>query len=228
MNLDMSNFRNAMRLSPAAEDCLLLVHRMRELQETASTSSLSKALAVADSTVTAMVQKLVRLHLLRREKRDVSLTSKGDTLARQLIRRHRLIEAYLKQFLGYAWDEVHAEAERLEHAVSDRFVEAINERLGHPNVDPHGDPIPDRKGHVAPRKLLPLTDLPRGGKGRVARVIHEEPDLLSYLEELGIRLGSAVQVQQIPEHDQILRLKLKSGEVTIGRNVASHVWVEAL
>ena len=216
-----------MRMSPAAEDCLLLVHRMRERQETASTSHLARALGVTDSTVTAMVQKLSGLHLLQRpEKRAVTLTAKGETLARQLIRRHRLIESYLHEFLGYAWEEVHAEAERLEHAVSERFVEAISERLGHPETDPHGGPIPDRQGHVTNRKLVRLSDAAAGTKGRVARVISEQTDLLVYLTELGMKLGAAVHVLDVPPHDHVTRVRLRRKEVTIGQQVAAQVLIE--
>ena len=215
------------RLSPAAEDCLLLVHRMGERQEPASTSGLARALGVTDSTVTAMVQKLSRLHLMQRpQKREIALTTKGEQLARRLIRRHRLIEAYLHEFLGYSWDEVHEEAERLEHAVSERFVDAINERLGYPALDPHGDPIPDHKGHVANRKLVRLSEAAPGTKGRVARVVTGRADLLVYLTELGIKLGTAVEVLNIPAHDNVVHLRMKREQVTIGKQVAGEILIE--
>jgi DtxR family Mn-dependent transcriptional regulator len=215
-----------MRLSAAAEDCLLLVHRMQEREEAASTSRLSRALGVADSTVTAMVQKLSKLHLLRRDKRLVALTVKGETLARQLIRRHRLIESYLHEFLGYNWEDVHAEAERLEHAVSPRFVEAISEQLGHPVFDPHGNPIPDAKGNVQSRRLARLSDVPAGTRGRVAQVLTESPDVLVYLSELGIELGSKVRVMAAPEHDTIVQLRLGKNDIVLGQQIASQVLIE--
>ncbi len=164
-----------MNLSAPAEDCLLLVHRMRERQEAASTSSLARGLGVTDSTVTAMVQKLARLKLLNhRSRKEISLTAAGQKLTRQLIRRHRLIETYLCSHLGYAWDEVHAEAERLEHVVSDRFIEAICDLLGHPEVDPHGDPIPDACGRgAAARACEPHRS---GGREEVAHRPRTECD----------------------------------------------------
>ncbi len=216
-----------LRLSAAAEDCLLLVHRIGERREAASTSGLARGLRVTDSTITAMVQKLARLHLVARpQPREITLTAKGEQLARQLIRRHRLIEAYLHEFLGYSWDEVHEEAERLEHAVSDRFVEAISEKLGNPATDPHGDPIPDRKGHVANRKLVRLSDAAAGTKGRVARVVDTQPDLLVYLTELGMTLGATVQVLDVPAHDSVVHLHLRRGNVTIGKLVAGEIFLE--
>lgn len=206
---------------------MLLVHRMSERQEAASTSGLARALHVTDSTVTAMVQKLSRLHLMQRpQKREIALTAKGEQLARQLIRRHRLIEAYLHEFLEYSWDEVHEEAERLEHAVSDRFVNAISERLGHPEFDPHGDPIPDRKGHVANRKLVRLSDAAAGTKGKVARVVGGHSDLLVYLTELGIKLGTPVEVLNVPAHDAVVHLHLRKGNVSIGKQVAGEILIE--
>ncbi len=214
-------------LSTAAEDCLLLVHRLAERREPASTSGLARGLGVTDSTVTAMVQKLARLHLVARpQPREIALTAKGDQLARRLIRRHRLIEAYLHEFLGYSWNEVHEEAERLEHAVSDKFVDAISEKLGHPATDPHGDPIPDRKGHVAARKLVRLSEAAAGTKGRVARVVDSQPELLVYLTELGMTLGATVQVLDVPAHDSVVHLHLRRGNVTIGKQVAREILLE--
>ena len=216
-----------MRLSSAAEDCLLLVLRLGERREAASTSGLARALGVTDSTVTAMVQKLARLRLMARpQPREITLTAKGEQLARQLIRRHRLIETYLHEYLGYSWDEVHEEAERLEHAVSERFVEIISEKLGNPITDPHGDPIPDRKGHVANRRLVRLSDASAGTKGRVARVVDRQPDLLVYLSELGLTLGALVQVLTVPAHDNVIHLRLRSGTVTIGREAAREIFLE--
>ena len=200
---------------------------MSERREAASTSGLARALGVTDSTVTAMVQKLARLRFIQRpQKREIALTAKGVQLARQLIRRHRLIEAYLHEFLGYSWEEVHDEAERLEHAVSERFVEAINERLGHPNVDPHGDPIPDRKGHVTNRKLVRLSEAAAGTKGRVARVVGSRADLLVYLAELGMIIGVPLEVLSIPAHDSVVHLRLKKEQVTIGKQIADEILIE--
>jgi DtxR family Mn-dependent transcriptional regulator len=200
---------------------------MSEREEVASTSSLARALGVTDSTVTAMVQKLVRLRLVQRpQKREIALTSAGGQIARRLIRRHRLIEAYLHEFLSYSWDELHDEAERLEHAVSDRFVEAISERLGHPSVDPHGDPIPDRKGHMTNRKLVRLSEAAAGTKGRVARVVGSRSDLLVYLTELGMKIGVALEVLEIPAQDNVVHLRLKKEHVTIGKQLAAEILIE--
>jgi DtxR family transcriptional regulator, Mn-dependent transcriptional regulator len=214
-------------LSTAAEDCLLRIQRMSELQTAASTSSLARELNVTDSTVTAMVQKLVRLKLVYHpQKREIGLTPSGIQLALRLIRRHRLIETYLHEFLGYSWHELHEEAERLEHAVSDHFIEAINERLGDPDSDPHGDPIPDRKGHIANRKLIRLSDAAAGAKGRIARVTNGRADLLIYLTELGIKLGAKVDVLDVPTHDSVVHLHVLKKNVTIGKSVAAEIFID--
>jgi DtxR family transcriptional regulator, Mn-dependent transcriptional regulator len=216
-----------MTLSAPAEDCLLLVHRMSERQEAASTSSLARGLGVTDSTVTAMVQKLARLKLLNhRSRKEISLTAAGYKLTRQLIRRHRLIETYLCSRLGYAWDEVHAEAERLEHVVSDRFIEAICDLLGHPEVDPHGDPIPDASGAERRRDLVNLAAAKVGQKGRVARVLNATPESLGYLASLGMKLGARVDVVEVPSHDDILHLKVEGRAVALGKTLAAQILLE--
>jgi len=216
-------------LSAAAEDCLLRIHRTSERETAASTSSLARELGVTDSTVTAMVQKLVRLKFVYHpQKREIALTPAGVQLARRLIRRHRLIETYLHEFLGYSWDELHEEAERLEHVVSDHFVEAINERLGDPDADPHGDPIPDRKGHVVSRKLMRLSDAAAGMKGHIARVTNDRADSLIYLTRLGIKLGMRVDVLDNPMNDSVVRLHLLKKNITIGKQVAAEILIEML
>lgn len=200
---------------------------MNERETAASTSNLARELGVTDSTVTAMVQKLARLKFVYHpQKREIALTPAGVQLARRLIRRHRLIETYLHEFLGYSWHELHEEAERLEHAVSDRFIEVINERLGDPDADPHGDPIPDRKGHITSRKLMRLSEAVAGTKGRIARVTNDRADWLIYLTELGIKLGTRVDVLDIPTHDSVVHLHLLKKNVTIGKQVAAEILIE--
>jgi DtxR family transcriptional regulator, Mn-dependent transcriptional regulator len=216
-----------MKLSAPAEDCLLLVHRLGERAQAASTSGLARSLGVTDSTVTAMVQKLARLKLLRhRSRREILLTAAGYKITRQLIRRHRLIETYLCTRLGYTWDEVHDEAERLEHVVSDRFIEAVSAALGHPELDPHGDPIPDAAGVERQRNLISLAAAPAGHTGRVARVLNASTETLTYLGRLGMTIGTPVEILAAPEHDAILHLRVADREVALGKPLAEQVFIE--
>lgn len=218
---------NQTSLSPAAEDCLLLLYRMQERQEQATTSGVARALGVADSTITVMVQKLSRRKLVHhRARQEITLTATGLQHAQRMIRRHRLIETYLWTELGYSWEEVHAEAEHLEHAVSDRFVDAIADRLHHPTVDPHGDPIPDARGEEIQRDLHRLTALKEGERAKVARILGGKTDVLSYLTSLGIELGAELEVMALPGLDTVVRVRVGGREAAIGAGIAADILVE--
>jgi DtxR family Mn-dependent transcriptional regulator len=214
-------------LTTAAEDCLLYAYRIVERGEELSISALARGLKVGDSTVTAMIQKLAKQELMIHvPRREVSLSEAGGRLARKLIRRHRLIETYLHNKLGYTWDEVHAEAEQLEHAVSDRFVEAIDKELDYPKFDPHGDPIPDREGLSMSRSLRKLSDMGVGDHGKVARIVEGKPDALIYLSKLGIELGTDVEVIFAPDQDEIVHVSVEGVQRTLGATVAANILVE--
>lgn len=214
-------------LSSAAEDCLLFAYRLSERGEELSISALARGLGVGDSTITAMIQKLAKLKLVNHvPRREISLSKTGGELARSLIRRHRLIETYLHQKLGYSWDEVHREAESIEHAVSEKFVEAIDRELGFPKFDPHGDPIPDSEGQSDSRKLRRLSELHVGDHGKVARIIEGKPDALIYLSKLGLELGTDVEVTYAPDQDEIVHVSVEGVQRTIGASVAANILVE--
>lgn len=214
-------------LSPAAEDCLLFAYRLVEQGEELSVSSLARGLGVGDSTITAMIQKLAKQKLFHHiPRREVRLSDSGRELARGLIRRHRLIETYLFQKLGYSWDEVHGEAESIEHAVSEKFVEAIDKELGYPKFDPHGDPIPSSEHSADSRKLRRLSDMLVGDHGKVARVVDGKPDALIYLTKLGLELGTDVEVTYAPSQDEIVHVSVEGVQRTIGANVAANILIE--
>ncbi len=216
-------------LSTAAEDCLLFAYRLYERGEELSISALARGLGVGDSTVTAMIQKLAKLKLVNHvPRREITLSETGTGLARNLIRRHRLIETYLSEKLGYTWDEVHQEAEQIEHAVSEKFVEAIDRELGYPQFDPHGDPIPSRTGVSESRKLKRLSDLRVGDHGKVARIVEGKPDALIYLTKLGLELGTDVEVTYAPDQDEIVHISVEGVQRTLGVNVAGNILIEEL
>ena len=182
--------------SVAIDDYLKTIYHHTEWQTVAITpSQLAAELSLAPSTVTEMVQKLAAVGLVsHRPYGPVSLTDAGRSRAAAIIRRHRLIETWLVREFGYAWDEVHDEAEVLEHAISDRLLEGIAERLGHPTHDPHGDAIPDASGAVVREPFLLLAEAPLGHAGRVLRVSDRDPALLRALEGAGIDVGHSVRV----------------------------------
>ncbi|MEV8264627.1 metal-dependent transcriptional regulator [Microbacterium sp. NPDC077057] len=182
--------------SPAADDYLKTVYAHTEWQDAPITPSvLAAKLGIAPSSVTEMVKKLAAAGLVSHVPYGaVRLTEAGTTRALAMVRRHRLIETWLVQEFGYGWDEVHDEAEVLEHTISDRLLEGIDERLGRPRFDPHGDAIPDAEGRIERAPFILLADAPEGHTGRVLRVDDRDPELLRTLEAQGLTVGTTVTV----------------------------------
>lgn len=182
--------------SPAADDYLKTVYAHTEWQDAPITPSvLAAKLGIAPSSVTEMVKKLAAAGLVSHVPYGaVRLTEAGTIRALAMVRRHRLIETWLVQEFGYGWDEVHDEAEVLEHTISDRLLEGIDERLGRPRFDPHGDAIPDAEGRIDREPFILLADAPDGHCGRVLRVDDRDPELLRTLEARGLTVGRTVTV----------------------------------
>ena len=157
---------------------------------------LANRLGLAPSSVSETVRKLTERGLLTHARYGaISLTADGERVALGMVRKHRLIETFLVDYLGYGWDEVHDEAEVLEHAVSDSFVDRLDAKLGHPRVDPHGDPIPAADRPWTDEPDTRLDDVPAGTRVRIDRVSDEDPELLRQLSESGIAIGELVAVQ---------------------------------
>ncbi|ALJ21816.1 metal-dependent transcriptional regulator [Microbacterium sp. No. 7] len=209
--------------SPAIDDYLKTIYHHTEWQTAPITpSQLAGELGLAPSTVTEMVQKLAAQGLVsHRPYGPVVLTAAGEQRAAAIIRRHRLIETWLVQEFGYQWDEVHDEAEVLEHAISDRLLAGIDERLGHPPFDPHGDAIPDADGAVRREPFVLLADAAPGHRGRVLRVSDRDPALLRALEESGIDVGhplTVVSPAEVHVHDR---------PVPLPPGAATAIWLTA-
>jgi DtxR family Mn-dependent transcriptional regulator len=186
-------------LTAAVEDYLRAIHDLYAVEgERVSTSALAERLEVSSASVTGMLKKLSQSEpkLIDYQRyRGVTLTQAGETIALEVIRHHRLIEAYLIQALGYSWDEVHEEADQLEHVISEALEARIAEYLGHPETDPHGDPIPSLEGRLELQEAMPLTLLQPGEVCRVVRVT-DDAELLRYLADLGVGLGSELRVTE--------------------------------
>ncbi|MDX2377941.1 metal-dependent transcriptional regulator [Microbacterium sp. LRZ72] len=183
--------------SPAVDDYLKAIYHFTEWQDRQITpSQLAGELGLAPSSVTEMVRKLAALGLVEhRPYGPVSLSPAGEQRAKAMVRRHRLIETWLVREFGYTWDEVHDEAELLEHTISDRLLEGIDERLGRPRFDPHGDAIPDAAGTVDREPFILLRSARPGHTGRVLRVSDRDPVLLRAVEAAGVGVGVTVTVQ---------------------------------
>ncbi|RPH34895.1 MAG: metal-dependent transcriptional regulator [Chloroflexi bacterium] len=182
-------------LTRSVEDYLKAIYRLSPQGRPAATSEIAQRLELSPASVSGMVKRLSEQGLLEHiPYKGVQLTPDGRRAALRMLRRHRLIEAYLVAFLGYSWDTVHDEAERLEHAVSDTLVERMASVLGHPTVDPHGDPIPTSEGDILELASRPLAEVPAGATVEIRQVEEDQPDRLRYIASIGLRPGVQVTV----------------------------------
>lgn len=183
------------RLSRSVEDYLKAILALAERGKPASTSALARSLDVQPASVTGMVKKLAETGLLEHVPyKGVQLTDSGEREALRILRRHRILETYLTERLGYAWDEVHDEAEHLEHAVSDRLIDSMADALGNPERDPHGAPIPSREGIMATTPIETLADAPCGVPLAIQAVRDNNSDQLIEMEAQGLTPGAMVEV----------------------------------
>ena len=215
-------------LSHAEEDYLKAIYELTEDAGKVSTSALVQRLDRKAGSVTGMLQQLAdkKPRLVDYERHHgVSLTPAGAQIALEIIRHHRLIELYLAEALGYEWDKVDAEAEQLEHVISEEFEDKISAMLGDPTVDPHGDPIPAKDGSVAPPSRLTLSDAEPGQPVRVARVRDDDPALLRYLAELGIVPEAVVTVAERAPFDGPIHVTVGQQDHALGRSVTDKVFV---
>jgi DtxR family transcriptional regulator, Mn-dependent transcriptional regulator len=213
-------------LSESIQDYLKTIYELRhENDQPATTNELAARLNVAAASVTGMLKKLADMKLVDYERyQGAVLTPGGEKIALEVIRHHRLIELYLTEAMGYSWDQVHAEADKLEHAISEAFEDKISSMLGDPKVDPHGDPIPAKDGTVAASSRHTLLEARAGSTVRIERVRDENPDLLRAVAELGLRPGTVVTVSS---HDPSgVTITLANGEArAVNRQVAQSVFV---
>ena len=212
--------------SKANEDFLKAVYLLQQDQDRVQTSVLADALGISAPSTTEMAKKLAKANLVLHEPyRGVRLTAIGERVALEIVRNHRLLELFLVQTLGYSWDEVHEEAEHLEHAVSDRLMQRIAEYLGNPRYDPHGDPIPGPEGDIHDRELTSLAEWPVGEKGLIARLRDQSSDMLRYLDEKGLVIAARVEVLKADPFEGPLTLLVDNSEQVIGVNVAQYVLI---
>jgi len=195
----------------------------------AATGQLAAALGVSPGTVTAMLKTLSEGGLATYAPYEgARLTASGSALALRVLRRHRLIELFLSQTLHLTWDEVHEEAENMEHAVSDRLIDRIDTILGHPKVDPHGDPIPQADGTVEATSMHTLADGRVGERFRLARVVDQSPDFLRFLAESGLPLGAEGRVVSNQAAAGMLTVEINGREVHLGHDAAAKLLVTAI
>jgi DtxR family Mn-dependent transcriptional regulator len=205
--------KSIQELAPRISDCLKLIHAMQERGQKVSTSAVSEQLGVSDATATMMFKDFAAAGWVEHTPyRGVRLTELGERKAMEVIRHHRLLELYLARQLGYSWDKVHAEADRLEHVISEEFEDKLDELLGYPTVDPHGDPIPRKDGTVAARTGRTLLQLQNGESALILRVSDQNPDKLCYLGQLGLYPETYIQVVERAPFGGPLRVLVGEGE----------------
>ncbi|WP_199734934.1 metal-dependent transcriptional regulator [Cellulomonas sp. PhB143] len=215
-------------LTPVAEDYLKVVWGALEWSdEPVTTKLLAERLGVGAPTVSETVRRLSDQGLLEHARYGaIGLTELGRRHAVRMVRRHRLLETFLVSQLGYSWDEVHDEAEVLEHAVSERLVDRLDVALGHPARDPHGDPIPTPDGRVERLDAVLLAHVPAGGAGVVARISDADPQVLRRLAALGVDLDGELEVLEQVEASGTTRVRLGRGEtLVLGLAETSSVWL---
>jgi DtxR family Mn-dependent transcriptional regulator len=214
------------KVSPSAEEYLLTLYRLESTNERVGSSQLAKMFGVKAPSVTGMLRRLhERGWVHYRRYRPPELTEEGRTMAVRLIRRHRLLETFLVEFLDFGWEEVHEEVQILEHAVTDRLLQRIDQKLNHPSFDPHGDPIPAPDGHLPDHKLVPLTRLEEGAEAELGRVDNRSRNLLRILGEVGAFPGTRVRrMENRPDGSLLLRVGEK--ELDLDRDIARLIWVK--
>ncbi len=218
-------------ITHTVEDYLKTIYQITSTHERASTNQIAMALGLAPASVTGMIKKLddIEPPVVEYQKhRGVVLTEKGESIALEIIRHHRLIEVFLHEVLEYDWDEVHPEADRLEHVISEEFEERIAKALGNPTHDPHGDPIPTRELEMPDRLLSPLSDLRPGQEAVVLQVRDENPELLRYLSDMGIIPNVSLRILEYSPLDENLSLQV-SGEgnnFVLGPRITQEIFVK--
>lgn len=215
-------------LSQGMQDYLKAIYRLQERDGVVSTTALAEAMQVAAPSATGMVKKLANLKLVRHQPyQGVVLSKAGEKVSLELIRHHRLLELYLAEALGYTWDRVHDEAERMEHVISEEFEDRIFEALGRPTRDPHGEPIPAKDGTLVTTPRGRLSEMEPGATGVIRQVSDSTAEMLRYLGERGLVPDADVEVVEKAPFNGPLTVKTSEASHIIGRDLASHIRVEA-
>ena len=219
------------QLSPSVEDYLKGIYTLTERGDSASTSALAQTLGVQPASITGMIKRLATLGYVEHlPYKGVQLTKNGSIEALRIIRRHRVLETYLQERLGYTWSEVHQEADLLEHAVSDKLISRMAKVLKDPTHDPHGAPIPTESGEIPKAHLLTLLDVRPDDLAQIEAVQDEDPIKLQYLEESGLTPGVQVKIVKRNSFDQMTTVTVLGSEIptAVSRELARDVFVSKI
>ena len=210
----------------SVENYLKAIYLLSQQEIPVKTKSIADAISVSLPSVTSMIQSLSSDEMVDYTPyKGVTLSEKGKRAALNVIRKHRLVEMFLVETLGYTWDEVHNEAEQLEHSVSNELARRIDDFLGNPGFDPHGDPIPTATGEVPKRDLIPLCDVLPSSTVRIARVTDQDPDVLRHLSTLGLVPDVDVEVIEKRQFDGEMTVRNTTGDHSVSQSLASRLLV---
>jgi len=220
-------------LTDSIQDYLKSIYELTEVGQLASTNALAERLRVKPASATGMMQRLASANpplVKYRKHQGVMLTPAGKRAALEVIRHHRLIETWLVQTLGYSWDEVHNEAEKLEHVISEEFEERIASAMGYPSRDPHGEPIPSADLIMPKDQVIALTKIEPNQEACILRVHAQDADFLKYLEQLGLVIGARVKALEVSRYDQVMRIQLRGRKeaISLGPAITNRVFIEIL
>jgi DtxR family Mn-dependent transcriptional regulator len=218
-------------ISPATQDYLKVIYDLTEESDRATTSQIAGHLEVKPASVTGMLQKMAREEpplVDYKKHQGVTLTYEGEKAALEIMRHHRLVESFLHEVLDYSWDEVHEEAERLEHVISEDMERRMAAVLGNPSRDPHGQPIPNQNLEMIPDSDTPMDELRPGQVAIVRRVQDNDPELLRYLADLGLQPGARLTAVAYVPFDQTLHIQIGDYEATavLGPSITGEIFVE--
>jgi DtxR family Mn-dependent transcriptional regulator len=219
----------SLNISHTEENYLKAIFHLQTENKTVTTNGVAEYLGTRAASVTDMMKKLSKKNLLHyKPYYGFTLSSDGKKFAINIIRRHRLWEFFLSEKLGFGWEEVHDIAEQLEHVTSKKLIDKLDEFLGFPSYDPHGDPIPDNKGKLRKAEQLSLSFLDVNQPAQITSVSNQSDDMLEDLAHKKIGIGTLVEVKKIFRFDQSMEIKLKTGTVTISEQLAKNLFVKKL
>lgn len=216
-------------ITKSIEDYLKVIHSLHAANPKVSTSAIAERLGVAQASVTGMIKKLAELKLVEHSPyHGVELTSAGNKIALEIIRHHRLLELYLAEAMGYSWDKVHDEADKLEHFISEEFEDKMDAFLGKPTVDPHGAPIPTKEGHLPEQECHRLINAQPGHWVRILQVSDNDPEKLRYLGKMGLFPNVEILVVSKSPFNGPVEIKVGQHTHHLGAELADTIFVHEL
>ena len=215
-----------MKLTQAIEDYLKQIYKLEQTDKGATTSSIAEAMQVSAASVTSMLKRLSKLNLIDYSSyKAVTLTDTGRHTALETIRHHRLLELFLVEKLNFNWDEVHEEADTLEHYISEKLEDRIAEILEDPSRDPHGDPIPDKQGQLPVVDWIKMSESSIGKEYLIRRITEQEPEVLQYLQGIGILPGVKVGIENKGPFEGPITIQIEGKQEVIGQKIAQKIYL---